>query len=84
MVFVQANYFREDLPYYSNSASYYFSTPTFTTTELVTAALEVLSTIFKPGIHYKRAGVMVSDISSGEVIQPDLFDYDQNRSQNFR
>ncbi|MDE6008385.1 MAG: Y-family DNA polymerase [Muribaculaceae bacterium] len=84
MVFVQANYFREDLPYYSNSASYYFSTPTFTTTELVTAALEVLSTIFKPGIHYKRAGVMVSDISSGEVIQPDLFDYDMNKSKKYR
>lgn len=84
MVFVQANYFREDLPYYSNSASYYFSTPTFTTTELVTAALEVLETVFKPGIHYKRAGVMVSDISSGEVIQPDLFDYDRNRSQKYR
>lgn len=84
MVFVQANYFREDLTYYSNSASYYFSTPTFTTTELVTAALEVLERVFKPGIHYKRAGVMVSDISSGEVIQPDLFDYDWNRSQKYR
>lgn len=84
MVFVQANYFREDLPYYSNSASFYFSTPTFTTTELVTAALQVLEAIFKPGIHYKRAGVMVSDISSGEVIQPDLFDYDSNKSQKYR
>lgn len=84
MVFVQANYFREDLPYYSNSACYYFSTPTFTTTELVEAALKVLESIFRPGIHYKRAGVMVSDISSGEVIQPDLFDYDSQRSMKYR
>lgn len=83
-VFIQANYFREDLPYYSNSASYYFSTPSFTTTEIVTAALDVLQTIFKPGIHYKRAGVMVSDISSGEMIQPDLFDYDQEKSTKYR
>ncbi len=84
MVFVQANYFREDLPYYSNSACFYFSTPTFTTTELVTVALQVLDKIFKPGIHYKRAGVMVSDISSGIVIQPDLFYFDSNKSQKYR
>lgn len=84
MIFVQANYFREDLPYYSNSASYYFSTPTFTTSELVTAALHVLESIYKPGIHYKRAGVMVSDISSGQVIQPDLFDFDPEKSRKYR
>lgn len=84
MVFIQSNYFREDLPQYSCSASFYFSTATNTTTELVTAALEVLENIYKPNIHYKRAGVMVSDISSGEVIQPDLFDFDINRAMKYR
>lgn len=83
-VFVQSNYFREDLPYYSNSASYCFPTPTSTTTELVEAALKVLGSIYRPRIHYKRAGVMVTDISSGKVIQPDLFDFDINRSMKYR
>lgn len=83
-VFIQSNFFREDLPQYSCNAAYFFSTPTFTTTEIVTAAEEVLERIFKPGIHYKRAGVMLSDISSGQVIQPDLFDYDAARSVKYR
>lgn len=84
MVFVQANWFREDLPYYSNSASFHFSTPTASTTELVAAAINVLERIFKPRISYKRAGVMVSDISSGDVIQPDLFDFNLERSLKYR
>lgn len=84
MVFVQSNYFREDLPYYSRSASYCFPTPTATTTELVAAAIKVLESIYKPRVYYKRAGVMVSDISSGKVIQPDQFDFDLDRTLKYR
>lgn len=83
-VFIQSNYFREDLPQYACSANHYFTTPTATTTEIVAAALGVLNAIFKEGIHYKRAGVMVSDISSGSVIQPDIFEYDAEKSRKYR
>lgn len=83
-VFVQSNYFREDLPQYSTSASYIFTNPTNTTTEIVEAATKVLKHIFQEGIYYKRAGVMVSDISSGTVIQPDLFEYDVVKSKKYR
>lgn len=75
-VFIQSNHFRDDLPQYGCNASYLFSTPTNTTTELVEAADKVLEKIYRPGIHYKRAGVMVADISSANIIQPDLFEYD--------
>lgn len=83
-VFIQSNYFREDLPQYSTSASYIFTNPTNTTTEIVEAATKILKYIFCEGIHYKRAGVMVSDISSGTVIQPDLFEYDVVKSKKYR
>ncbi len=83
-VFIQSNFFRDDLPQYACNAAYFFSTPAFTTSEIVAAADEVLVRIFKPGIHYKRAGVMVSDISSGRVIQPDLFDYDADKTRKYR
>ena len=73
-LFIQSNFFREDLPQYSNSASFVFTTPTNTTIEIVRMAREILPVIFKEGIHYKRAGVMVSDISSASAIQPDLFE----------
>ena len=83
-VFLQSNFFREDLPQYSNSASYIFTTPTNTTTEIVKAAEKILYRIFKNGIHYKRGGVMVSDISSAKAIQPDLFEFNPILSQKYR
>ena len=83
-VFIQSNFFREDLSQYSNSASFIFDTPTNTTPEIVKAALNVLEMIFKPGIQYKRGGVMVSDISTARAIQPDLFNYDGVLSQKYR
>lgn len=83
-VFIQSNFFREDLSQYSNSSSFVFHTPTNTTPEIVEAALKSLNTVFKQGIHYKRAGVMVSNITSATAIQPDLFNFDAGLSQKYR
>lgn len=79
MTFVQSNFFREDLDQYSNSWVTSLPTPTSTTTEIVAAAINVLDRIFREGIYYKRAGVMVSSISPGSNIQPDLFTFDPER-----
>ena len=83
-VFLESNFFRQDLAQYSNSASFIFTTPTNTTPEIVKAALAVLEKIFLPGIHYKRGGVMVSEITSASAIQPDLFEFDAGLSQKYR
>ncbi len=82
--FIQSNHFRDDLAQYDNSASYTFVTPTNTSIEIVEAAIKLLEIIFREGIHYKRGGVMVAGISSGSCIQPDLFEYDPERSRRFR
>lgn len=79
MTFVQSNFFREDLPQYSSSWHTSFPTPTSSTTEIVQAALSVLDKVFREGIHYKRAGVMVSAISPASHLQPDLFTFDPVR-----
>lgn len=83
-VFLQSNFFRDDLPQYSDSKSFIFTTPTNTTIEIVKAALNALQLVFKPGIHYKRGGVMVSNISSANAIQPDLFEFDAELSRKYR
>ncbi|MDE6127527.1 MAG: Y-family DNA polymerase [Muribaculaceae bacterium] len=83
-VFVQSNHFRDDLRQYDNFTSYTFTTPTNTTTEIVSAAQCVLSAIFRSGIRYKRAGVMVSEISSDEAVQPDLFEFDPDMARRYR
>lgn len=83
-VFVQSNFFRPDLEQYSSSASFSFDTSTATATELVSAAVQVLERLYRRGIHYKRAGVMVSGITPDYAIQPDLFSYDEQRSNKLR
>lgn len=78
-VFVQSNHFREDLEQYDNSTFHTFLTPTATTPEIVETAIECLKRIYRHDIYYKRAGVMVTDISPAKTIQPDLFSYDPER-----
>lgn len=82
--FIQSNHFREDLIQYDNSASYSFLTPTNTTSEIVGMATSILDTIFRKGIYYKRAGIMVSGISSADSVQPDLFEYNPQQSQKYK
>lgn len=82
--FVQSNHFREDLEQYDAGAVFTFSTPTASTIEIVGGALSALGTIFRKGIRYKRAGVMVSGIASDTAVQPDLFEYDPERMARSR
>ena len=83
-VFLQSNFFREDLPQYSNNGTFVFTTSTNTTPEIVSAAIRILDGVYKKGIHYKRAGVMVADISSACAVQPDLFEFDPVLSKKYR
>lgn len=82
--FIQSNHFREDLQQYDRSGFHSFSSPTNTTSEIVAASMTVLDAIFRAGIYYKRAGIMVSGISSAYAIQPDLFEYNPEKSKKYR
>lgn len=82
--FIQSNHFREDLIQYDSSASHSFLTPTNTTSEIVEMATCILEAIFRKGIYYKRAGIMVSGISPANSIQPDLFEYSPERSKKLK
>lgn len=52
---------------------------TNTTNNLVSMAVSLLEKIFRNGIYCKRVGIMVSDISPTEYIQPDLFEFNLER-----
>ena len=77
--FIQSNHFREDLVQYDSSGAHSFLTPTNTTSEIVGMATGILEAIFRKGIYYKRAGIMVSGISPAASLQPDLFEYDPEK-----
>lgn len=83
-VFLCSNRFREDLAQYNNAASFTFLTPTSDTMEITNVALNILVHIYKKGIMYKKAGVIVGDVVSISPYQADLFDPIQNRPQRAR
>ncbi len=78
-VWVSTNSFRTDLPQYHNSAQVRFANPTASLHELVAAARQALGVVWRPGYHYKRAGVMVMGLCPDSPFQPDLFCFDARR-----
>ena len=75
-VFLNTNFFREELPQYWNFQEKRLTVGTNSTIDIVKAATEVLHEIYVPGYHYKKAGVIVMGISPTSPQQLDLFDYD--------
>lgn len=83
-VFLCSNRFRDDLEQYGTAASARLLTPTSDTMEITNAALSILARIFRKGIMYKKAGVIVGDIVSISPLQANLFDPIANRPQRAR
>lgn len=73
MVFAHSNPFREQDTQYSASRLVPLVMPTQDTRKLSAAALAGLAELFVPGIRYKKAGVMLSDLVDQDVQQNDLF-----------
>lgn len=80
-VFMYSNRFREDLPQYGNSATYTFITSTSDTLEITQAALALAEQLYRPGILYKKAGVIVGDIIDTSIVQMEIFDPIPNRKE---
>lgn len=83
-LFIDTNHFREDLPQYGNMATMQLPAPTDTCQELIQAARLLLERIFRPGYHYKRAGILVSGISSNRAIQTSFLDLPPETKARYR
>lgn len=73
-VFILTNRHKEHMPQYYENGIEKLSVPTDSTLELTAHAVQLLRQIFRKGYAYKRAGVVLSDLSSKEGQQCDLFD----------
>lgn len=73
MVFLHTNGFREDLAQYSRNIVLKTAYPTNSSIDLINYAIIGLKAIFKEGYQYKKAGVIVLDISSSNLRQLSLF-----------
>ncbi len=72
-VFLRTNAFKKDAPQYSNSLSRVMPFPTSFTPDFLTAAREMIHSIYRKGYAYKKAGVFISKIVPQAVQQADLF-----------
>jgi DNA polymerase V len=82
-VYLLSNRFRNDLDQYSNAATKPLLVKTSDSIEITQAALDALTDIFKPGIYYKKAGVILTDVTDASGIDLDLFDPIKNRQERY-
>jgi DNA polymerase V len=75
-VFLQTNRFRKDLPQYMPSMAVPLPYPTNDSLEVNRWASALCERMFKPGYQYKKAGVMLSEISPVTHQQGDLLEED--------
>ena len=72
-VFLNTNRFREDLPQYHRSGTCELLPHTSTTPVILGKAMEIGRRLWRAGFHYKKAGVMLSELAF-EHAQTSLFD----------
>lgn len=77
-VFVTSNRFREDLPPYYKRLSTSFTTPTNSSLEINSMALNLLKVIYKEGIHFKKAGVILDGFQNQDSTQLSFFNTSDN------
>ncbi|KTD14385.1 UmuC [Legionella israelensis] len=72
-VFVLSNKHRKDLDQYSNSLGFKLINPSDDIRQLTKCAKFCLKRIYKPGVYYKKAGVLLDGLIPKEPRQIDLF-----------
>jgi len=72
-IFFHTNYFKDDAPQYSANLTLPLSKSSSYTPTLIKYALRGLERVYRAGYDYKKAGVMLTDITSGGCRQAELF-----------
>lgn len=78
-VFIWTNRFRDDLEQYYPSATICLPVAANNTQEIVAAAIRGMDIIYRNSCCYKKAGVIVGDISDEDSVQPELFGFDMEK-----
>lgn len=74
LVFVETNFFREDLPQNNQHIIMNMPVATDSNMEIIKYVSEGLERIFRPGYKYKKTGVMLMDICSRDAVQGNIWD----------
>jgi DNA polymerase V len=74
MIFPHNSPFDPKEPYFSRQASFQLPYATNDTAELIHHACQALTRIFRPGIHYNKCGVMLTELTPDTERQEDFLD----------
>ncbi|QNM85381.1 Y-family DNA polymerase [Polaribacter pectinis] len=75
-VFLRSNRFDKNQAYQKENRTVILSYPTDSTLTISNAAVEAVKTIFKKGIAYKKAGVIISGLVPNDNFQLNLFSHE--------
>ena len=81
MVFIHSNGFRKDLPQYGRNVVVKLPFPSNSSIDIAKYATIGLDKIYKKGYQYKKAGVIVMDITPEESKQINLFENSNEKHQ---
>lgn len=70
-VFIRSSPFRE--PFHSHSSTFFLPQPSDYTPDLIASAKKLLNKVVLSNVTYKKAGVLLADLSPQSQQQPDLF-----------
>ena len=73
-VFIRSGKHNPKEPFFSRSANIKFPVSTADTRRLIAGACEGVRRIYKPGIRYAKAGVILNDLSPAHMVQGNFFD----------
>ena len=76
IVQLSSDRFQKNVQQHRESTTVVFSYPTDSTLEIATAAIKAVKTIFRPGIKYKKAGVIVTGLVPNDNFQLNLFTHE--------
>lgn len=82
MVFINSNPFEEEMEQYRGFLAVKTDFPTNSTFEINRIAQKALKSIFKGGIGYKKAGIIVSEITPADNYQTTLFNGENPKHQD--
>ncbi len=80
-IFASTSRFRVDTPWTFLNKTHILSVSTNDLREIVSLSVEMLQKEYKEGYNYKKAGVILSEISDEKIIEQDLFDFIDRQKQ---
>lgn len=80
-VYIHTHFLKESIPQYNGIKTHSFLVGTNDTFKILNEAKNILGVIYKVGFGYKKAGIILNHLTSGQEIQQSLFAQEKDNSK---